>query len=86
MITPDANHPHEPMRYQINLAFENFILSFPLFFIIIKHIFTKNLRNKEVLVIGRVSSLVEIFIFTVPVKKCIDSLCFWAEPFFMFLC
>ena len=72
MITPDANHPHEPMRYQINLAFENFILSFPLFFIIIKHIFTKNLRNKEVLVTGRVSSIVVTFILIIVLlKRCI---------------
>ena len=58
------------MRYKINFVNEKLILSLPLFFIMIKQILTNNLKNEEVLVIGRCSSLVEIFISTsIPVSR-----------------
>ena len=78
------------MRYKINFVNEKLILSLPLFVIIIKQILTKNLKNEEVLVIGRSSFLVVIFIATlIPVTRayfCLGSfsetvagLCFVAE-------
>ena len=56
----DTNHPKAQMRYTINFGNENLILS-SLFFIVIKHALTKNLKKDDVLVIGYVTSSVEIF-------------------------
>ena len=53
-------HPKAPRRYNINFGNENLILS-SLFFIVIKHALTKNLKKDDVLVIGPVTSSVEIF-------------------------
>ena len=53
-------HPKAPRRYTINFGNENLILS-SLFFIVIKHDLTKNLKKDDVLVRGPVTSSVEIF-------------------------
>ena len=53
-------HPKAPRRYTINFGNENLILS-SFFFIVIKHALTKNLKKDDVLVIGHVTSSVEIF-------------------------
>ena len=72
-------HPKAPRRYTINFGNENLILS-SLFFIVIKHDLTKNLKKDDVLVIGRVTSSVEMFnmfmlhLYSVEVKLPVWSL------------
>ena len=81
------NHPKEPMRKKDNFVNENLILS-SLSFIVIKHILTKNLKKDDVLVIGRVFSLVEIFMlyFLLLSSKTVPGLCFEAEHSGFLLC
>ena len=56
----DTNHPKVQIRYTMNFGNENLILS-SLFFIVIKHALTKNLKKDDVLVTGHVTFSVEIF-------------------------